>query len=88
VNSSAFIGEVVPQLDSDVVSPVGLDGRTWELSVYHQAGDVNAVRSASLLSDGPVVITCHTSDRVIGIVVCVRVSQTPWLATRQRLCRS
>ena len=82
VNASTFIGKVVCKLDTDVVTPVGLDGGAWELSVDHQAGDVNAIWSASLLSDSPVVLACYTSYRVVGVIVCVRISQTPWFATR------
>ena len=62
--------------------PVSLDGGTWKLSVDHQAGDVDAIRSTSLLGDGPVVFTSYASDRVVGVIVCVRIPQTPRLATR------
>ena len=82
MDSSAFIGKVVSKLNADIVAPVSLDRRTWELSVDHQAGDVYTIRSASLLSDSPVIFACDTSYRIVGVVVCVKVPKTPGLAAR------
>lgn len=62
--------------------PVSFDGGTWKLSVDHQAGDVDAIRSTSLLGDSPVIFTSYTGDGVVSVIVCVGIPQTPRLATR------
>lgn len=82
MNSSTFIGKVVGKLDTDVVAPVSFDSGTRELSVDHQAGNIYTIRSASLLSDSPVVLARDASNRIVGVVICVRIPKTPRLPAR------
>jgi hypothetical protein len=82
VNSSTFVSKVVCKLNADVVTPVSLDGGAWELPVDHQAGNIYAIRSASLLGNSPVIFACYASYRVVRVVICIRVSKTPRLAAR------
>lgn len=67
--------------------PVGLNERSRELSVDHEEGKLNTVRSHSPVGDLPFVVTSHTSVGYILLVVGVCVvllSQTPRTSLRQR----
>lgn len=80
----------VGQVNNDLVTPVGLDHRTWHLAFDNETNAVNTIGRDGLVSDGPEELASLAGLWRNRVPVVVDVISAPllWVAARLTLARN